>query len=159
MNFSFFSKSYLVRIVAASLMLSVYVCAIILNYASREITAENFLVTIVFLVFLTLFYLFSSAKKHPPLIWSARGWLVLSVLFCFLAAVFTAADAELTGAFGNLIGCGIMLFVSPYFGLFFVIENTVAVGLLSMLISFLLLFFPMCAKRISERRKIIKQYK
>ena len=159
MNYSFFSKIRFVRILVASLMLSVYICAVLINYASREITAGNFIATVVFLISVALFSLFSSEKKHPPLLWAARGWLVLSVLFCFLAAVFTAAGAELNGFFGNLIGCGIMLFVSPYFGMFFVIENAVIVGLLSMLISFLMIFLPMCLKRIIERRKLIKQYK
>ena len=140
-------------------MLSVYICAVLINYASREITAGNFIATVVFLISVALLSLFSSQKKHPPLLWVARGWLVLSVLFCFLAAVFTAAGAELNGFFGNLIGCGIMLFVSPYFGMFFVIENAVIVGLLSMLISFLMIFLPMCLKRIIERRKLIEQYK
>ena len=140
-------------------MLSLYISVIIMNYASREITAENLIATIVFLMVFSLFYLFSSSKKHPPLLWAARGWLMLSVLFCFLAAILTAAEAELNGFFGNLIGCGIMLFVSPYFGIFFVIENTIIVGLVSMLISFLLLFLPMCLKRIIERRKLIEQYK
>ena len=147
------------RILVASLMLSVYICAVLINYASREITAGNFIATVVFLISVALLSLFSSQKKHPPLLWVARGWLVLSVLFCFLAAVFTAAGAELNGFFGNLIGCGIMLFVSPYFGMFFVIENAVIVGLLSMLISFLMIFLPMCLKRIIERRKLIEQYK
>lgn len=140
-------------------MLSVYICTVLINYASREITKGNFVATVVFLISIVLFSLFSSEKKHPPLLWAARGWLMLSVLFCFLAAVITAAEAELNGFFGNLIGCGIMLFVSPYFGIFFVIENTIIVGLVSMLISFLLLFLPMCLKRIIERRKLIVQYK
>jgi hypothetical protein len=159
MNYSFFSKTRLVRIIVASLMLSVYICTVLINYASREITKGNFVATVVFLISIVLFSLFSSEKKHPPLLWAARGWLMLSVLFCFLAAVITAAEAELNGFFGNLIGCGIMLFVSPYFGIFFVIENTIIVGLVSMLISFLLLFLPMCLKRIIERRKLIEQYK
>jgi hypothetical protein len=159
MNYSFFSKTRLVRIIVASLMLSVYICTVLINYASREITKGNFVASVVFLISIVLFSLFSSEKKHPPLLWAARGWLMLSVLFCFLAAVITAAEAELNGFFGNLIGCGIMLFVSPYFGIFFVIENTIIVGLVSMLISFLLLFLPMCLKRIIERRKLIEQYK
>ena len=159
MNYSFFSKSRFVRILVASLMLSVYICTVLINYASREITTGNFVATVVFLISIALFLLFSSEKKHPPLLWAARGWLGLSVLFCFLAAVFTAAGAELNGFFGNLIGCGIMLFVSPYFGIFFVIENAIIVGLISMLISFLLMFLPICLKRIIERRKLIEQYK
>ena len=159
MNFSIFSKTRLTRIIVSSLMLSVYICTLILNYASREITVGNFITTLFFLFSVICFILFSSEKKHPPLLWVARGWLVLSVLFCFLAAVFTAAEAEITGFFGDLIGCGIMLFVSPYFGLFFFIENAIIVGLISMLISFLLLFLPMCMRRIFERKKLIAQYK
>ncbi len=159
MKYSLFSKTRLIRIVTASLMLSVYICTIFLNYASREITVGNFFATIVYLLTIALFSAFASAKNHPPLLGAARGWLILSVLFCFLAAVFTAAEAEFTGFFGNLIGYGIMLFVSPYFGLLFVIENTVIVGLLSMLVSFLLLFLPMCLQRIAERRKLKKEYK
>ncbi len=159
MKFDAFTKTGFVRIIATSLMLSVYISAVILNYASRKITTGNFIATLVFLLAVILFSSFSSEKKHPPLLWAARGWLLLSVLFCFLAAVFTAAEAELTGFFGNLIGCGIMLFVSPYFGLFFIIENKIILGLLSMLISFLLIFLPMCIHRIRERRKLIKEYK
>ena len=159
MKNSLFSKTRLIRIVIASLMLSVYICALLLNYASREITAGNLLTTLVFLLAFILLSAFLSAKKHPPLLWAARGWLVLSVLFCFLAAVFSAADAELTGFFGSLVGYGVMLFVSPYFGFFFVIENAIIVGLLSMLVSFLLLFLPMCLRRMSERRKLLKEYK
>ena len=119
MNNSIFSKTRFVRIIAASLMLSVYICTVLVNYASREITSGNFIATVIFLISIALFFSFSSEKKHPPLLWAVRGWLVLSVFFCFLAAVFTAAEAEITGFFGDLIGCGIMLFVSPYFGLFF----------------------------------------
>ena len=159
MNFSIFSKTRLTRIIVSSLMLSVYICTLILNYASREITVGNFITTLFFLLSVICFILFSSEKKHPPLLWAVRGWLVLSVFFCFLAAVFTAAEAEITGFFGDLIGCGIMLFVSPYFGLFFFIENAIIVGLISMLISFLMLFLPMCMKRIIERRRLLKQYK
>ncbi len=159
MKFDAFTKTGFVRIIATSLMLSVYISAVILNYASRKITTGNFIATLVFLLAVILFSSFSSEKKHPPLLCAARGWLLLSVLFCFLAAVFTAAEAELTGFFSNLIGCGIMLFVSPYFGLFFIIENKIIVGLLSMLISFLLIFLPMCIHRIRERRKLIKEYK
>ena len=159
MKFSVFSKTSIVRVISASVMLSLYISVIIMNYASREITAGNLIATIVFLMVFSLFYLFSSSKKHPPLLWAARGWLVLSVLFCFLAAVFTAAEAEFSGFFGNLVGCGIMLFVSPYFGLFFLIDSSVAVGLLSMLISFLLLFLPLCLHRIIERRKLINKYR
>lgn len=159
MKFDAFTKTGLVRIIATSLMLSVYIGAVILNYASREITTGNFIATIVFLISIILFLLFSGEKKHPPLLWTARGWLILSASFSFLAAVFTAAEAELTGFFGNLIGFGIMLFVSPYFGLLFVVENTIIVGLLSMLTSFLLLFLPMCMHRIKERRKLIDRYK
>jgi len=159
MNNSIFSKTRFVRIIAASLMLSVYICTVLVNYASREITSGNFIATVIFLISIALFFSFSSEKKHPPLLWVARGWLVLSVFFCFLAAVFTAAEAEITGFFGDLIGCGIMLFVSPYFGLFFFIENAIIVGLISMLISFLMLFLPMCMKRIIERRRFLKQYK
>lgn len=159
MKYSVFSKTGLMRIAAASLMLSVYICAILLNYASREITAGNFFATVVFLISVVFFSAFLSTKKHPPLLWAARGWLVLSVLFGFLAAVFTAAEAELTGFFGSLIGYGIMLFVSPYFGLFFIIENAMIVGLLSMLISFTFLFLPLCLRRMGERRKLIEKYK
>ena len=159
MKITVFTKEGIARITASSLMLAFYVSSILLNYASSETTAGNFFVTIVFLLCISLFCAFSSEKKHPPLLWAARGWLILSVLFCFLAAVFTAAEAEFTGFFGNLIGYGIMLFVSPYFGLFYIIENAIAVGLLSMLISFLLLFLPICLRRISERRKLIKKYK
>ena len=159
MNYSVFSKTGFIRIAASSVMLSVYVCAILLNYASREITAGNFFVTIVFLLSVILFSAFLSTKKHPPLLWATRGWLVLSVLFGFLAAVFTAAEVELTGFFGNLIGYGIMLFVSPYFGLFFLIENAIIVAFLSMVISFVFLFLPMCLRRITERRKLIEKYK
>ena len=143
----------------SSAMLSVYICAIIINYASREITLGNMITTVIFLAAMVAFLSFSSSKKHPPLLWTARGWLMLSVLFCFLAAVFTAAEAELSGFFGSLIGCGIMLFVSPYFGLFFLIGNSVSVGLISMLLSFLLLFLPLCLNRITERRKLIEKYR
>ena len=159
MKFSAFSKTRIIRIVTASLMLSVYICTIFLNYASREITVGNFFATAVYLLALVLFSVFSSEKNHPPLLWGLRGWLVPSVIFSLLAAVFTAADASLTGFFGNIVGYGIMLFVSPYFGLFFIIENAVIVGLISMLISFLFLFLPLCLQRISERRRLAKEYR
>ena len=154
-----FSKAAITRIIATSMMLSVYISVILLNYASREITVGNLIATSVFLVAQIVLSAFLSTKKHPPLLWASRGWLVLSVLFCFVAAVFTAAEAELSGFFGNLIGYGIMLFVSPYFGLFFVIESSVVVGLLSMLISFLLLFLPLCMRSAVERQKLLREYR
>ena len=153
-----FSKTRLVRILTSSLMLSVYISTVLLNYASEEITAGNFFATFIFLLALALLSAFVSLKKHPPLLWAARGWLIASVLFCFLAAVFTAAEAEFAGFFGAFIGYGIMLFVSPYFGFFYVIENSVIVGLLSMLISFLMLFLPACIQRIAEKRRLMKKY-
>ena len=158
MKITAFSKTTLIRIIATSLMLSVYLSSILLNYASREITIGNFLATLIFLFAVIAFSAFISLKKHPPLLWAARGWFVLSVLFCFIAAIFTVAGAELSGFFGNLIGYGIMLFVSPYFGFFYVIKDSVIVGLLSMLISFLALFLPTCIHAISEKRKLLKKY-
>ena len=158
MKITAFSKTTLIRIIATSLMLSVYIIAILLNYASREITAGNFFATFAFLLAVIVFSAFISSKKHPPLLWAARGWLVLSVIFCFIAAIFTVAGAELSGFFGNLIGYGIMLFVSPYFGFFYVIKNSVVVGLLSMLISFLALFLPTCIRAMIEKRRLLKKY-
>lgn len=159
MSYSVFSKTHIIRIAATSLMLAVYICVILLNYASREITGGNFIATVVFLLCLAVFCAFSGEKRHPPLLWAARGWLMASVFLCFLAAVFTAAEAEFSGFFGNMIGYGIMLFVSPYFGLFFLTENGTIVGLLSMLIGFLMLLFPTLLHGISERRRLVKKYK
>ena len=139
-------------------MLSVYICAVLLNYASFEIKIGNLIATLIFLAALVVLSFFMSSKKHPPLLWATRGWLILSMLFCFLAAVFTAAEAELSGFFGNLVGYGIMLFVSPYFGFFYIIKSSVLVGLLSMTISFILLFLPMCIHTFAEKRRLIKKY-
>lgn len=139
-------------------MLSVYICAVLLNYASSEIKIGNLIATLIFLAALVVLSFFMSSKKHPPLLWATRGWLILSILFCFLAAVFTAAEAELSGFFGNLVGYGIMLFVSPYFGFFYIIKDSIFVGLLSMLVSFILLFLPMFLNRMLEKRKLMKQY-
>ena len=158
MKFSLFSKDRLILICSSSLMLSVYICSVLLNYASSEIKIGNLLATLIFISAFVVLSFFISSKKHPPLLWATRGWLILSVLFCFLAAIFTAAEAELSGFFGNLVGYGIMLFVSPYFGFFYFIKNSVMVGLLSMIISFILLFLPMCIDSYAERRKLIKQY-
>lgn len=158
MKFSLFSKDRLFLIGLSSLILSVYLCSILLNYASSEIKVGNLIATLVFIAALVSLSFVISAKKHPPLLWATRGWLILSVLFCFLAAVFTAAEAELSGFFGNLVGYGIMLFVSPYFGFFYFLKNSVMVGLLSMLVSFILLFLPLCVRSIAERRKLMKQY-
>lgn len=139
-------------------MLSVYICTVLLNYASSEIKIGNLLATLIFIIAFAVLSFFMRSKKHPPLLWATRGWLILSVLFCFSAAVLTAAEAELSGFFGNLVGYGIMLFVSPYFGFFYFIKNSVLVGLLSMTVSFIMLFLPMCINTYIEKRKLIKQY-
>ena len=158
MKFSLFSKDRIILFGSSSLMLSVYVCSVLLNYASSEIKIGNLLATLVFISALVALSFFISAKKHPPLLWATRGWLILSVLFCFLAAVFTAAEAELSGFIGSLVGYGIMLFVSPYFGFFYIIKSSVMVGLISMLVSFILLFLPTCTRTFIEKRKLMKQY-
>ena len=158
MKFTLFSRERLFLIGSSSLMLSVYICAVLLNYASSEIKIGNLIATLIFLAALVVLSFFMSSKKHPPLLWATRGWLILSILFCFLAAVFTAAEAELSGFFGNLVGYGIMLFVSPYFGFFYIIKDSIFVGLLSMLVSFILLFLPMFLNRMLEKRKLMKQY-
>ena len=139
-------------------MLSVYVCSVLLNYASSEIKIGNLLATLIFIGSFVAISFFVSSKKHPPLLWATRGWLILSVVFCFLAAVFTAAEAELSGFFGNIVGYGIMLFVSPYFGFFYFIKNSVMVGLVSMTVSFILLFLPMCMHSFAEKRRLMKEY-
>lgn len=158
MKFSLFSKDRLFLIGLSSVILSVYICSILLNYASSEIKVGNLIATLVFISALVGLSFFISAKKHPPLLWATRGWLILSVLFCFLAAVFTAAEAEISGFIGSLVGYGIMLFVSPYFGFFYIIKSSVMVGLISMLVSFMLLFLPTCTRTFIEKRKLMKQY-
>ena len=158
MKSSLFSKDRIFLIGTSTLILSVYICSILLNYASSEIIVCNLIATIVFITAVVILSFFISAKKHPPLLWATRGWLILSVLFSFVAAVFTAAEAELSGFFGNLVGYGIMLFVSPYFGFFYIINSSVLVGLLSMLVSFILLFLPMSIRAFIEKRALIKQY-
>ena len=158
MKFSLFSKDRLFLIGLSSVILSVYICSILLNYASSEIKVGNLIATLVFISALVALSFFISAKKHPPLLWATRGWLILSILFCFLAAVFTASEAEPSGFFGNFVGYCIMLFVSPYFGFFYIIKSSVMVGLISMLVSFILLFLPTCTRTFIEKRKLMKQY-
>ena len=158
MKFSLFSKDRILLIGSSSLMLSVYVCSVLLNYASSEIKIGNLLATLIFIGAFVAISFFVSSKKHPPLLWATRGWLILSVLFCFLAAVFTASEAELSGFFGNLVGYGIMLFVSPYFGFFYFIKNSVLIGLLSMIVSFILIFLPLCMRSFVEKRRLMKEY-
>ena len=158
-----FTKTGLVRIVAASLMLSVYIITIILNFASQEYTAGNFFATLFFCLSLTVFSIFAKLKNHPPLLWGARGWLIASAVMFVLAIIFTAANAQFSGFIGDLIGYAVMLLISPYFGLFYLIDIDWIyadhfLGVIGIIVSVLIRFIPEWVQKAVNRRKLIKKY-
>ncbi len=154
-----FSKTGMVRILAISLVLSVYISAIILNYASREITAGNFFASLVFITALTAFYLFSGLKKHPPLFWGARGWLIVSFVMNFVGVMFSAAETDLENFIGYILGYGVMLFVSPFYGFGYIFESSAAVSVIGMIVCAVIFFTPSFAERAARRRRLKRKYK
>lgn len=164
MKFDAFTKNGFVRIVAASLMLSVYVITIILNYASRGYTVGNFLATVIFILSLSGFSIFAKMKNHPPLLFGARGWLFASVPMTVIAVILSATDAQLSGFFGELIGYAVFIFISPYFGFFYLIDTDwihadTLLGIIGVIISVLVLLVPSWAQKAVERRKLLKKYR
>ncbi len=154
-----FTKTGIVRIVASSLMLSVYISTIILNFASDEITAGNFFATLLFIAAMIAFCAFSKMKDHPPLYLSAKGWLIASVFICAVAFIISSAEAEVSGFFGNLLGWFVMLFVSPFYGFAYLFKSSIAVSIIGALSCILIYFAPVLLQRASERSKLAKKYK
>lgn len=140
-------------------MLSAYISTIIMNYASREITSGNLFATLFFIAVFIAFYIFSVIKKHPPLAIGARGWLIVSFLMSFAALIATSADFEIGGFIGTLLGYGIMLFVSPFYGFSYLFGSYEWIGVLGMLICTLIFFIPSVAAKISARRKMMREFK
>ena len=159
MKFFAFTKIGITRIIAISLMLSVYISTIIMNYASREITSGNLFATLFFIAALIAFYIFSVIKKHPPLAIGAKGWLIVSFMMSFAALIATSADFEIGGFIGTVLGYGIMLFVSPFYGFAFLFGSYEWIGVLGMLICTLVFFIPPIAVKISARRKLMREFK
>lgn len=164
MKFDAFTKNGFVRIIATSLMLSVYVITIILNYASRGYTVGNLLATVVFTLSLSAFCIFAKLKNHPPLLIGARGWLLASMPMIVLAIILSATDVQFSGFFGELVGYAVFIFISPYFGFFYLIEidwihaDTV-LGIIGIIISVLILFIPWWAQKAVDRRRLLKKYR
>lgn len=164
MKYSVFSKTGLMRIAAASLMLSVYVITIILNYASSGYTVGNLLATFVFMLSLSAFCIFAKIKNHPPLIIGARGWLLVSVPMIVIATILSATDVQLSGFFGELVGYAVLIFISPYFGFFYLIDidwihaDTVF-GIIGLIVSVLILFIPSWAQKAFDRGRLLKKYR
>jgi hypothetical protein len=159
MKFFAFTKTGIIRIVAASLMLSVYISTIIMNYASREITSGNFFATIIFIASFVTFYIFSTLKKHPPLVFVARGWLIASFIMSFAALAASSADFEIGGFIGTVLGYGVMMFVSPFFGFVYLFGSFEWIGVLGMILCILIFFIPSVAEKIAYRRKLIREFK
>ena len=159
MKFFAFTKTGIIRIVAASLMLSTYISTIIMNYASRAITSGNFFATIIFIASFVTFYIFSTLKKHPPLIFGARGWLTASFVMSFAAFVASSADFEISGFIGTVLGYGVMLFVSPYFGFVYLFGSFEWIGAVGMLLCVILFFIPSIAQKIEYRRKLMREFR
>ena len=154
-----FTKTGIARIIAISLMLSVYISAIVMNYASREITSGNFFATILFIAAFTLFYLFSALKNHPPLFWGAKGWLIASLTMSFVALAASGAEFEIGGFIGTVLGYGVMLFVSPFFGFAWLFGNFEWVGVVGMILCILIYFVPKMAEKIARRRKLMREFR
>ena len=159
MKFFAFTKIGITRIIAISLMLSVYILTVIMNYASREITSGNLFVTVIFIAAFIAFYIFSEIKKHPPLAIGAKGWLIVSFLMSFAALIATSADFEIGGFIGTVLGYGVMLFVSPFYGFVYLFGSYEWIGILGMLISTLIFFIPPIAVKLSARRKMMREFK
>jgi hypothetical protein len=159
MKFFAFTKTGIIRIVAASLMLSVYFSSIIMNYASREITSGNFFATAFFIVAFVAYYVFSVLKKHPPLILGAKGWLVMSFIMSFVALLASSAEFEIGGIIGIVLGYGVMLFVSPFFGFAWFFGDFEWIGLIGMILCLLIFFIPSIAEKIAYRRKLMREFK
>lgn len=163
MKFDAFTKNGFVRIIAASLMLSVYVITIILNFASRGYTVGNFFATIVFILVLSAFCIFAKLKSHPPLLLGARGWLIASSVIFILGIIFSSTAVQLSGIFGELIGYSFIL-ISPYFGLFYLIEidwiyADAILGIIGIITSILIWFIPAWVQRVVDRRKLARKYR
>lgn len=154
-----FTRSGIVRIVAASVMLSVYITTVIVNYASREITIGNLVATIFFIAALTAFLCFSAIKKHPPLLLGARVWISASLLMCFAALIFSASDISMSEGMDAALGYGVMLFASPFYGFVYLFDGYEPVGLIGMLVCLLLLFVPNSALRIAIKIKGMNELK
>ena len=158
-----FTKTGLIRIIATSLMLSVYISAIILNFASQGYTAGNFFATVVFCLTLTLFCIFAKLKNHPPLLWGARGWLIASSIVFFFGIIFSLANVTLSGFFGSLIGYPFIM-ISPYFGIYYIIDidwiyADVLLGIIGIITSVLIWFVPVWVQKAVDRHKLIKKYR
>ncbi len=158
MKFFAFTKIGLIRILISSLMLSVYVSAIILNFASREITVGCFFATMLFVFSLTGFSLFAKMKNHPPLYKTAKGWLTVSLVMCIVAFIVSSAEAEVSGFFGSILGFGVMAFVSPFYGFAYLFKNGIAVSVAGAVSCVLIYFLPKMIERIIKRRKLAKKY-
>jgi len=159
MKFFAFTKIGIVRIVTVSLMLSVYISSIIMNYASSEITSGNFFATLFFIASFVAYYIFSVLKKHPPLVWGARGWLIASFIMSFASLVASSADFEIAGFIGNILGYGVMLFVSPFFGFVYLFGEFEWMGLIGMILCVLIFFIPTATQKIAYRKKALREFR
>lgn len=154
-----FTKVGIARIALLSLALSVYVSTIILNYASREITSGNFFATVFFTLAFVAFYSFSVLKNHPPLVKGAKGWLIISFVFCFIALLASSADFEITGVIATFLGYGVMLFVSPFFGYAYITGTLGSVGVLGMISCAVMYVVPSLVKKIAERIRLSREFR
>ena len=159
MKFFAFTKIGIIRIVAVSLMLSVYTSSIIMNYASREITVGNLFTTAIFIAALIAFLSFATLKKHPPLVLGAKGWLVMSFIMSFAALGASSADFEIGGFVGTVLGYGVMLFLSPFYGFVYLFGGYEWIGVIGMLLTALMYFAPTIVSKIEYRRKLMREFK
>ncbi len=130
-----------------------------MNYASREITNGNLFATVFFIAAFIAFYIFSALKKHPPLAIGAKGWLIMSFVMSFVALIVSSADFEIGGFVGTLLGYGVMLFVSPFYGFAYLFGNYEWIGIIGMLICTLIFFMPLIAQKLAHRRRLMREFK
>ena len=157
MKLYIFTKQGIIRTILLSVALSVYFSIILLNFASRKMSLGNLMASILFIVAVSLFLVLTK-KKHPPLHYGIRGWMIADISFCALGVVFSLLEFEFSGFIGSLIGFAVMLFISPFYGFGYIFNNGFTVCLIGALAMSSCLFIPRIYSSISRRRRLSKKY-
>ncbi len=157
MKFFAFTKLGMIRIVASSLMLSVYVYAILVNFASDELTTGSLIATVLFILSAVAFSLFAKMKNHPPLLAAVKGWLIASFATCIITFFVAISGDGISGFIGTALGWGAMLFVSPFYGFGYLLGKATAVSISGIVSCVLIRLLPFAIEKLIERRRLLKK--
>lgn len=156
-----FDRHRLKRIIAVSLILSVSLIAMMLNYfgiATEDgVYLTNFIATLAYFASWILFMSYAGMKGIRSLLIFSRVWCIISLVTLVFSAVATVASLSVEGVLGMIVNIIVTLWAVPTYGMHLIIGSRIVLICLAFMIMLGLCFVPEIAVKLRCRHMIRKE--